>query len=213
MVLFRPYERQSYLYYPEDKCQSYWVHFTGSDVDKILDYYKLPNDRNIFHSSTSPDYQWLFEQMIRELQLCRANYQDLLTMLLRHIFLLINRYLTESNHSGMNALDEIERSIRYFNEHYKGRIHFIQLAENNFDIVKAKVRYYALQLNYGVVIFDTLKIADSNRRNDSLAGWEELVQYSRDLDILAKKLNICMCCSVQLAQNQKGSLFLGSQML
>ena len=110
-------------------------------------------------------------------------------------------------------VEMVNKAKDYFNEHYKGRIHFIQLAENNFDIVKSKIRYYALQLGYGVVIFDTLKIADSNRRNDSLAGWEELVQYSRDLDILAKKLNICMCCSVQLAQNQKGSLFLGSQML
>lgn len=107
----------------------------------------------------------------------------------------------------------IEKAKDYFNKHYKGRIHFIQLAENNFDVVKSKIRYYALQLNYGVVIFDTLKIADSNRRSDNLAGWEELVQYSRDLDILAKKLNICMCCSVQLAQNQKGNLFLDSNML
>ena len=110
-------------------------------------------------------------------------------------------------------MEMVNKAKDYFNKHYEGRIHFIQLAENNFDIVKSKIRYYALQLGYGVVVFDTLKIADSNRRNDSLAGWEELVQYSRDLDILAKKLNICMCCSVQLAQNQKGNLFLGSQML
>ena len=110
-------------------------------------------------------------------------------------------------------MEMVNKAKEYFNKHYEGRIHFIQLAENNFDIVKSKIRYYALQLGYGVVVFDTLKIADSNRRNDSLAGWEELVQYSRDLDILAKKLNICMCCSVQLAQNQKGNLFLGSQML
>lgn len=118
---------------------------------------------------------------------------------------------TFKNHPEQVAM--INKAKKYFNENYKGRIHFIQLAENNFDIVKSKVRYYALQLNYGVVVFDTLKIADSNRRADNLAGWEELVQYSRDLDILAKKLNICMCCSVQLAQNQKGNLFLDSNML
>ena len=28
MVLFRPYDHQSYFYFPKDKCQSYWVHFT-----------------------------------------------------------------------------------------------------------------------------------------------------------------------------------------
>lgn len=124
-----------------------------------------------------------------------------------------SKLMSGSFKSDVKQMEMVNKAKNYFNEHYEGRIHFIQLAENNFDVVKSKIRYYALQLNYGVVVFDTLKIADSNRRNDSLAGWEELVQYSRDLDILAKKLNICMCCSVQLAQNQKGNLFLGSQML
>ncbi len=124
-----------------------------------------------------------------------------------------NKLMSGSFKNDAEQVRMVNLAKDYFNSHYCGRIHFIQLAENNFDIVKSKVRYYALQMGYGVVIFDTLKIADSNRRNDSLAGWEELVQYSRDLDILAKKLNICMCCSVQLAQNQKGNLFLGSQML
>lgn len=124
-----------------------------------------------------------------------------------------NKLMSGSFKKDKKQVEMVNKAKDYFNTHYKGRIHFIQLAENDFDVVKSKVRYYALQMGYGVVIFDTLKIADSNRRNDSLAGWEELVQYSRDLDIFAKKLNICMCCSVQLAQNQKGNLFLGSQML
>lgn len=129
-MLIRRYDHQSYFYFPKDKCQSYWVHFTGSDVEKILEYYQLPNDKNIFYSNTSPDYWWLFEQMIRELQLCRANYQELLTMLLRHIFLLINRYLKESSKTGIYALDEIERSIRYFNEHYKEEINIEEYAKS-----------------------------------------------------------------------------------
>ena len=130
MVLFRPREPQSYFYFPKDKCQAFWVHFTGSDVDKILDYYNLPNDKNIFYSGTSPDYQWLFEQMIRELQLCRANYKELLTMLLRHIFLLINRYLKENEKSGIDALNDIERSIRYFNENYTKDINIDEYAKS-----------------------------------------------------------------------------------
>ena len=130
MVLFRPYNHQSYFYFPKDKCQSYWVHFTGGEVDKILDYYQLPNSENVFYSSTSPEYKWLFEQMIRELQLCRANYQELLTMALRHIFLLINRYLKESKKSGIGAYNEIENSIRYFNEHYKKDINIEEYAKS-----------------------------------------------------------------------------------
>lgn len=130
MVLFRPREPQSYFYFPKDKCQAFWVHFTGSDVDKILDYYKLPNDTNIFYSGSSPVYQWLFEQMIRELQLCRANYKELLTMLLRHIFLLVNRYLKENGKSCVDALNDIERSIQYFNENYTKDINIDEYAKS-----------------------------------------------------------------------------------
>ena len=122
MVLFRPNEAQIYHYYPQDKTQAYWVHFTGAEVEDVLRSYELVGDKNVFYSSTLPDYAWLFEQMIRELQLCRANYKDLLSLQLRHVFLLIKRYLEESKKSGINVLNEIERSIRYFNEHYKEEI-------------------------------------------------------------------------------------------
>lgn len=130
MVLFRPYEPQSYLYLPNDNCQAYWTHFTGSDVENILTHYRFPSDKNVFYSSVSPDYAWLFEQMIRELQLCRANYQELLTLLLRHVFLLVNRYLKEGGKPGANSLDEIERSIRYFNERYKEEINIEEYAKS-----------------------------------------------------------------------------------
>ena len=95
MLLFRPGEAQQYNLYSADKPETYWVHFTGSDVDLLLDYYGMPKDENVFFTGTSPDYQWLYKQMIQELQLRRVNYEDLLNMNLRHIFLIINRFLKE----------------------------------------------------------------------------------------------------------------------
>lgn len=137
------------------------------------------------------------------------------------LFILYKHYryksITKSNLLSGRLTNEhkemLQKAKNYFNEHYKGRIHFIQLAENSIEVVKSKVRFYVLQYGYSCVIFDTLKIADTNRRDRDVAAWEELVQYSRDLDILAKKYNIIMCASVQLAQGQKGSLFLDSNML
>lgn len=102
----------------------------------------------------------------------------------------------------------------YFNEHYKGKLHFIQLAENNMGVVKSKIRYYALQFGYSGVVFDTFKIEDINSRsNKDASPWEQLVQYSRDLDVIAKKYDLLMLCSIQLAQSNKGTLFLDSNML
>ena len=118
MILFRPGETQMYYLYAADKPETYWVHFTGSDVGPLLNYYQIPRNENAFFTGTSPDYQWLFRQMIQELQLQRANYDDLLNMNLRHIFLIINRYLQEGNDVGTDMLDEVERATHFFNEHY-----------------------------------------------------------------------------------------------
>ena len=122
MLLFRPGETQIYNLYSADKPETYWVHFTGSDVDLLLDYYGMPKDENVFFTGTSPDYQWLFKQMIQELQLCRVNYEDLLNMNLRHIFLMINRFLKEGTELDSDALDEVERATHYFNENYNQNI-------------------------------------------------------------------------------------------
>lgn len=129
MVIFRPYEPQSYFYFPKDKCQSFWIHFTGSEVEQILEYYGIPKD-NIFKCGIDNDYRWLFEQIIRELQLCRANYKELITMLLRHILLLVNRFIKEIDKSGVDALNHIEKSLRFFNENYMNEISIEEYAKS-----------------------------------------------------------------------------------
>ena len=122
MILFRPGVSQMYNLYAEDKPETYWVHFTGSDVDLLLDYYQMPKNEYVFFTGTSPDYQWLFRQMIQELQLMRVNYEDLMNMNLRHIFLIINRYLKEGSNIGTEMLDEVERATHYFHENYNKTI-------------------------------------------------------------------------------------------
>lgn len=39
IIIYVPDEPQEYIYYKEDKTDVYWVHFTGNNVDKILDDY------------------------------------------------------------------------------------------------------------------------------------------------------------------------------
>ncbi len=118
MILFRPGEQQFYYYHASDKTEVYWVHFTGRMVEGILENYALSKDNTIFYTGTSPDYAWLYRQMIQELQLCRPNYEELLTLNLRHIFIQINRYIKEGRQKSSDVQNEIERAAHYFNEHY-----------------------------------------------------------------------------------------------
>ena len=190
MVLFRPKETQMYYLYADDKHETYWVHFSGSDVDILLDYYQMPRDENVFFTGTSPDYQWLFRQMIQELQLQRANYEDFLNMNLRHIFLLINRYLKEGNDVGTEMLDEVERATHYFNEHYnepiviedyaKERAMTVNWFTQNFKkITKVTPMQYILSLR----ITNAMNLIDNTDYNmaqiASAVGYENSMYFSR----------------------------------
>ena len=134
MVLYHPGEAQKYFYYASDKTEVYWIHFTGSEVEDLLTYYDIPDTENVFYTGTSPDYQQLFRQIIQELQLCRPNYEELLSLFLRHIFLMINRYIKEGRKTGSDIQDEIERATHYFNEHYSAEINIEEYAKSrNFS--------------------------------------------------------------------------------
>lgn len=157
MILYRPGEPQVYYYYAADKTEVYWVHFTGSQVEEYLAHYELPNDKNVFFTGTSPDYQWLYNQMIQELQLHRVNHEELLRILLRHVLLVINRYIKEEQQSGSDVMNEIERAAHYFNENYNKNIIIEQYAEEHLmsknwfihcfkDIMKVTPMQYILSL-------------------------------------------------------------------
>lgn len=130
MVLYRPREMQKYEYYAIDQTEVYWVHFTGSDVTNLLRKYEIPIKEHVFYTGTSPEYQWIFRQMIQELQNCRENYQMLLTMLLGQIFIHINRQLKEGNKATSYMLEETERATRYFSENYNKPICIEEYAES-----------------------------------------------------------------------------------
>lgn len=127
MILYRPDEPQHYFYRAADKTEVYWVHFTGRDATELLKYYELPDSENVFRTGSSADIQWLYRQMIQELQLCRQNYEELLALILRHLFIVVNRCLTEGSRD-VDTLGEIERATHYFNENYRQPINIEEYA-------------------------------------------------------------------------------------
>ena len=118
MVLFKPKEPQIYHYHVEDKTEVYWLHFTGYKIEEYLKRYNIPENDKVFFTGVSPDYQWIFNQIIRELQLQRSDYEEFLKVLFRHLMLTINRYAHEENETKSDMINEIERAAHYFSEHY-----------------------------------------------------------------------------------------------
>ena len=131
MVLFQPRQEQHYEYFGTDKTEVYWVHFTGSNVKNILRRYDIPLDTPVFYSGTSVIYAYLFKEMINELQTCRTGYEELLTMYLQQILILVQRIRLERRPSvNTHIQEEMEYARRYFNEHYSEQINIEEYAES-----------------------------------------------------------------------------------
>lgn len=131
MILFRPGEPQVYYYYAVDKTEVYWVHFTGWKVEEYLERYELPHHKNVFYTGVTPDYPWIYNQMIRELQLQRVNYEDMINLYMHHIFITINRYIKEGRETKSDNINDIERAAHYFKDNYNKQISIEQYAEEH----------------------------------------------------------------------------------
>ena len=131
MVLFRPGDVQLYNMYAEDKPETYWVHFTGSKVGEFLERFSALTGETCFFAGMSTDYQGVYRQMIRELQLQREGYAEMLQADLKRLFLLLQRHLIESKTTKSEILDIVERAAQYFNEHYNEPISIEEYAARN----------------------------------------------------------------------------------
>ena len=190
IVLFRPMQPQSYFYYPSDKCEVYWVHFTGNMVDEILDHYSIPKDKTIFYAGVYADYQWIFNQMIRELQFCRHGYGEILTFSLRHILTIIERHLVEGNKTGFESINDVEKAVHYFNQHFTENINIDEFAKSlNMStcwfirrfkqIMKVTPLQYVLSLKMNLAK-EHLEYSDMNVSEIAISvGYDNVLYFSR----------------------------------
>ena len=190
MILFRPGEPQVYYYYAVDKTEVYWVHFTGWKVEEYLERYELPHDENVFYTGVSPDYPWIYNQMIRELQLQRVNHEDMISLYMHHIFITINRYIKERRETKNDTINDIERAAHYFKDNYNKQISIEQYAEehlisvnwfiHNFkSVMKMSPMQYIISLRIamakGYLENSTKNIAEISNE----VGYENALYFSR----------------------------------
>jgi len=190
MVLFRPKEPQVYYYYAKDETEVYWVHFTGREVEKYLEHYVLNENKHVFFSGTSPDYQWIYNQIIQEMQLKRANYEELIQIMLQHIFLMINRYIKEGKQADSEVIYQIEKATHFFNKNYNTNISIEQYAKEHHmsknwfihcfkNIIKVTPMQYIISLRLNVAK-NYLESSDKNITEiANTVGYDNPLYFSR----------------------------------
>lgn len=191
MVLYLPRQEQDYVYCGKDKPEVYWVHFTGSNVKNILKHYDIPLDDPIFYCGVVSTYAYLFKEMIHELQTCRVGFQELLTMYLRQIFLLVQRSRMEQKPTVSTYLqEEMENARRYFNEHYNEAISIEEFAMSrsmsiswflrNFKQVTGMSPMHYILMNRINNAVSLLETTDYNVTEIStIVGYENPMYFSR----------------------------------
>ena len=129
MVLFQPKEEQHYYYLGEDRTQVWFVHFTGRDIRKLLQYYGIPLDSNLICTGLSREYEDYFRKMRDELVSCRWGYEEMLSYLFRELLMTMHRRMEENlpRFSGFTS-QEIDLAKEYFTEHYNEEINIEEYA-------------------------------------------------------------------------------------
>ena len=73
VILYRPMEPQQYHYYAKDRPEIYWIHFTGSQCEDVLERYGMAN----CYIGESLSVRQLFQYIITELQLKKLHYENI----------------------------------------------------------------------------------------------------------------------------------------
>ena len=190
-VLYRPKEFQKYEYYGKDKTEVYWIHFTGSDVKNILRKYGFPDNERIFPVGTSMEYERIFKRIIIELQRCQDNYEEMLTLLLRHLLIIFQRELTREQVLKNEYLDhEMDTAVTYFNENYNRDINIEEYATSKGMSVSWFIRSFkkftgstpmqfivALRVNNAQVLLETTNY--SINEISKIVGYDNQLYFSR----------------------------------
>lgn len=117
MVLYEPRQYQQYAYYLEDRPLVFWLHFTGADAARLLNQAGF-GDNRVLYTGVSSKYQELFLSIIRELQLPRPCSEELASLYLRQLFLLLIRLKDEGGSQKSETQKEMEKAVHYFHENF-----------------------------------------------------------------------------------------------
>lgn len=136
------------------------------------------------------------------------------------IWLLFKRYkytnLTKSKMQNGSITSEDRKVLaqvqKYWKENFYGKIKFIAIPDANTALLRKKVRENVLRHGYDTVLYDTLKCDFTDASSDS-KEYISLIKDSRLLDQIAKKYNIIVLASMQLALANLGRLWLDASTL
>ncbi len=182
-VLYKPHELQEYIYRREDRTEVYWVHFGGTDAEKILNELCLDTSP-IISLNAEGDVARLSAELIKELQLQGEGFRMSCRALLISLLIQLRR------NSKKNTDARIEKIRAKLTVDYAEQVTNEQLAEecgmsvsgfaHQFKMeIGVSPREYILQQRLSAALFllenTDESVADVSRR----VGFEDSLYFSK----------------------------------
>lgn len=129
------------------------------------------------------------------------------------VFNYFNLTKKKLNSGKWNETDReyIAKFRQYWNKNFQDKIKFIALEDSNTNVVKKKIREYTLRYGFDFFVYDTMKLDFQNATSNK--EYLSLIEDSRMFDSLAKKYNITVLATVQMAIHTQGNLWCDASML
>lgn len=140
---------------------------------------------------TSMEYERVFKRIIIELQRCQDNYEEMLTLLLRHLLIIFQRELTREHVLKNEYLNhEMNTAVTYFNENYNRDINIEEYATSKGMSVSWFIRNFkkftgstpmqfivALRVNTAQVLLEATNY--SINEISKIVGYDNQLYFSR----------------------------------
>lgn len=191
MVLYHPEEFQKYIYLDRDHPTVYWIHFTGSDINKIFHSHGIdPSVRTIL-AGTHPYYAQIFERIISELQLQQAYFEESTSILFTQLIIAAARFSHECMLDNANiSLEGVIQATTYFHEHYREDINIESYIAGSGLSVSSffrKFKHYTgvtpLQYLINIRLSNAKKLLETTDHSvseiASLTGYDNALYFSR----------------------------------
>lgn len=130
VILYSPKDSQEYIYYLDENPDIYWIHFSGSDPQKIIDDSNIIFKRKI-NILKRHDYIIIMDKIIQEIQKKEIDYLNMCNLYIKQLFLLIKRSTDENTYINNNINKEIQNILDSFEENYNKPLFIAEYAKNH----------------------------------------------------------------------------------
>ena len=127
VVVYLPFECQEYRFDKEIESKSYYIHFSGSACEELLDTFAL-TEQNVFFVGKSTTLTNLFDTLIDEFHLKLDFYEETCQSLLLHILSVIARKVSDKSDKNFSAGKRLKEVCRYIYANYAKELTVGELA-------------------------------------------------------------------------------------